>query len=106
VDGTSKLLGHGVLPLNRGQLYLCPDRTRATVKTITLVNVTDSDVVMNVYVNAGNPRRICGKDLKLRLGQYAQDLGEYSLEAGQALEGDASRTDAIEFTISGIEYHK
>ena len=106
MEGAYKLLGIGVLPMVRGQLYLCPTRTRTVIKTITLVNVAGSDVTMNLYLNAGNPRRIAGMDLKLRAGQYAQDLGEYAIEAGQAFEGDASRTDAIEYIVSGIEYHQ
>lgn len=105
MEGVYKLLGIGILPMVRGQLYLCPTRTRTVVKTISLVNVSGMDVTLNLYVNAGNPRRIAGMDLKLRAGQYAQDLGEYAIEAGQAIEGDASRTDAIEYLISGIEYH-
>lgn len=88
----------------RAVLYRCPARTRAFIKVITLVNASDYDVVLNLYLNAsGTPRRILTRDIIIKRYRLMETDGEYALEPGDTIEADCVRTNAVEYTISGTE---
>jgi hypothetical protein len=100
----TRALGDGVLPMARGVLYRCPERTRTTIKVITLVNACDYDTILNLYLNAsGNPRRILTRDIIVKRYRLMETDGEYALEPGDTIEADCERANAVEYTISGIE---
>jgi len=101
---TIKALGDGTLPIAKSTLYTVPVSTNTIVKTITYVNTGGSPVTVNLYINsAGTSRRIVPKNLSLKAGSSMETDEEYTLEAGDLIEGDASTALVIDYTIHGVE---
>jgi hypothetical protein len=99
-----KALGEGQLAGAKGTIYTVPSVTQTVIKTITLVNTTAGALTVNLYINSsGTSRRIIPKDLSLGAGEALETDRDYTLEAGDLIEGDASSATSIDFTISGIE---
>ncbi len=100
-----KSLADGQLPVVKTALYTCPPATTTIVKTITLVNADVVARAINLYLKSsgGVSRRIAPKDRTLAAGFLAETTQEYTLEAGDAVEGDASAAVAVDYTISGVE---
>lgn len=101
---TIKALGEGQLAATKGTLYTVPGSTNTIIKTITLVNTSASSVTVNLYLKTGaTSRRIIPKDMNLDAGQLAETDQEYTLEAADLIEADASSATAVDYTINGIE---
>jgi hypothetical protein len=101
---TIKALADGTLPLVKTTLYTVPVSTRTIIKTITYVNTDTSTVNVNLYINSsGTSRRIIPKDLALGKGSLMETDEEYTLEAGDLIEGDSSVAAVVDYTINGVE---
>jgi len=101
----ARVLGDGRLTNYRAAIYICPERTRTVIKVITLVNLTEQQITLNLNLNtSGTPRRILSKDLWFKPHHLIETDVEYSLEPGDLIEGEAATGDAVEYTISGIEH--
>ena len=99
-----KALGEGQLAASKGTIYTAPGATQVIIKTITLVNETAGALTCNLYLNAGSTsRRIIPKDLSLGAGESLETDTDYTLEASDLVEGDASSATSIDYTINGIE---
>jgi|TARA_R100001530_G_scaffold14968_2_gene13414 hypothetical protein len=99
-----KALGEGQLAASKGTIYTTPVSTQTIIKTMTLVNTSAGALTCNLYIKAGlTSRRIIPKDLSLGAGQALETDTDYTLEAGDLIEGDASSATSIDYTISGIE---
>ncbi len=97
-------LGEGQLANSKGTLYTVPASTQTVVKTITLVNATAGSLTCNLYLKSGaTSRRIIPKDMSLGAGESLETDTDYTLEAADLIEGDASSATSIDFTINGIE---
>jgi hypothetical protein len=101
----ARVLGDGRLTTSRAVLYTCPTRARAVISVITLVNLTEQQITLNLYLNpSGTPRRILSKDLWFKPHHLIETDVAYTLEPGNTIEGEAGTADAVEYTISGVEH--
>lgn len=101
---TIKALADGTLPTTKSTLYTVPVSTRTIIKTITYVNNHTSVVNVNLYINSsGTSRKIIPKNMAFTSGYSLETDEEYTLEAGDLIEGDASVISVIDYTINGIE---
>ena len=99
-----KALADGQLSGSKATLYTTPASTKTIIKSITLVNTDASARTINIYVKrTGTSRRISPKDLSLAAGAYTAYSEVITLEAADLVEGDASVTAVVDYTISGVE---
>ena len=99
-----KALGEGQLPAATGVLYTVPASTQTIIKTMIFVNTNVAVRTINIFLKTGGTnRRIVPKDLSLKAQYLMETDQEYTLEAGDTVEGDASAASSIDFTIHGIE---
>ncbi len=99
-----KALGDGQLAAAKGTLYTVPALTQTIIKSVTFVNTTAGALTVNLYTNTtGTSRQIIPVDLSLGAGESMETSVDYTLEAGDLLEGDASSATSVDYTISGIE---
>ena len=100
--------GDGQLPASKGTLYTVPSATQAAIRTISLVNTSDSEVKVNLYLqrDGTNSRHILPVDMKLRpksQGGMVVIDDIRALEAGDLVQGDAAAASTVDFIIDGIE---
>lgn len=101
---TIKALADGQLPNAPAALYTVPASTSTIVCTITLTNLDSVTRTVNLYVNAnGVNRSICPPNLPMPQNYEWISPDEYTLEAGDMIQGDASAIDVVDYTISGVE---
>lgn len=101
-----KALGEGQLPTAATTLYVVPSGLKAIIKTITLVNadVATGAANVNLYLKtAATSRRIIPTSCSIPYAYLLETDSEYTLEAGDSIEGDSSVASAIDYTISGVE---
>ena len=100
-----KSLADGQLPATITSLYTSPARTKAIIRTITLVNTDSSARTLNLYLlpSSGTARRLVPKDLSLGASYAAYFNNEITLETGDAIQGDASAADVVDYTILGYQ---
>lgn len=100
-----KILAHGTLPVATGNLYVVPVDTKAIVKTLKVVNSDTAAREINLYVkpDGETARRIVPVDMELGAGYMGVEDEELTLGAGDAIQGDASAADVIDYTIHGVE---
>ena len=99
-----KLLGEGQLAVATAVIYTVPGATQTIIKTITLVNTDSVPRTVNLFIKgAATNRRIIPKDTSLGAGFLLETDQEYTLEAGDTIEGDASAVTIVDFTIHGVE---
>lgn len=99
-------LADGQLPSSKGTLFTAVDM--AAVTALLLTNTDSGDLTFNIYIlraDSGSvSRRIAGKDVTLAAGEsvnicdHAEGL---RLSSGDAIEGDASVADKIDYFICG-----
>lgn len=99
-----KSLGDGQLGASAA-LYTCPASTTAVVKLITLVNTDAVSITVNIQIkpSGGTARCIIPKDMSMTSGYLSKVDDSITLEAGDAIWGDASISAKVDYTISGIE---
>ena len=102
---TIKLLAHGSLPSTTGNLYVVPADTKAIIKTLKIVNVDAATRTVNLYVKPSGQtaRRIIPVDMELGAGYMGVEDEELTLGAGDAIQGDASVTGVVDYTVYGVE---
>lgn len=102
---TIALLANGQLPLATGDLYTVPGATTAIIKTITLVNTDVSARLVNLYLlkAAGTARKIIPVNTSLPVGYSLETDEEYTLGAGDKIQGDATAATMVDFTVNGVE---
>ena len=102
---TIKLLAQGQLPNAKGTLYTTPASTQTIIKTITLVNTDIIAENVNLYIkdSAGTSKSIIPVDCVLGIKYLLETDQEYTLEAGDLIEGDANTAAKVDYTINGIE---
>ena len=100
-----KSLADGQLAAAKATLYTVPADTTTIIKTISYVNTDTVARNVNLYLkpSGGTSRRIIPKDMELGIGYMMVYDDELTLEAGDILEGDASATNVVDFTINGVE---
>jgi len=100
-----KSLADGQLTTTKTALYTAPTTTitQAIVDNITLTHTTEGDVTIKLYFleSGGTSRRI----YRAELGDEEQAIMIYkkTLEAGDAIEGEASSGGVVDYVISGAE---
>lgn len=99
-----KSLGDGQLG-TLAALYTCPASTTAIIKLITLVNTDVVDISVNIYIkpSGGTSRCIIPKDMVMAPGYMSKVKDTITLEAGDAIWGDATVSNKVDYTISGIQ---
>ena len=102
---TVKNLAEGQLPTSKTALYITPSGTQTIIKTIILVNTDTSSKTVNLYfkANGGISRRIIPKDMELEPSYSLIFDDELTLGEGDAIEGDASVENIVDYTINGVE---
>lgn len=99
---TILLLGEGQLPDSKTALYTVPPATATIIKTISVVNTSVNPVLVNLYINSGTSRKIIPSNLSLA-GRYSLETDEeYTLQAGDSIEGDADVANVCDYTINGV----
>lgn len=98
-----KSLANGILTTTKTALYTAGTSTQAVVKNITVVNTVSSDVTVKLYfiLSGGTSRQIYRAELGDK--EFGIMDKEKTLEAGDAIEGEASSGSAIDYVISGME---
>ncbi len=101
---TVKNLANGQLPSTKGTLYTVPASTQAVIKSITLFNTNTSAETVGLFIlkASGTSRQISGGNLALS-GGYMIDDTEYTLGAGDIVQGITTTASKVDFLISGIE---
>jgi len=100
-----KSLADGQLTTTKTALYTAGTSTQAVSKKITLVNTSPSMIKVNLYFleSGGTSRHLIPYDMELA-GYYSAIVDdEQTLEEGDAIQGDASVSNVIDYTISGVE---
>src|SRR5688572_23694334 len=99
---TIKALADGQLADSKGTIYTTPALTQTAAK-VTLVNTGAGARTCNVYVKPGaTSRRVAPVGLSLGVGEsWTSPL--LTLSAGDLIEGDASVTAEVDFTVNGFE---
>lgn len=102
---TIQLLANGQLPNAIGDLYTVPASTQAIIKTITLVNTNTTTENVNLYIlpSGGTARRIIPKDMSFPTKYSLETDQEYTLEAGDKIQGDTTTAVKVDYTINGVE---
>ena len=98
-----KSLADGQLTTTKTALYTAPSATQAIVSKINLFNTSSSAVQVRLYflASGGTSRIISEFELQ---GKYkAIEDDEITLEAGDAIQGDANAGSMIDYTLSGVE---
>jgi hypothetical protein len=101
---TIKNLANGQLPNSKGTLYTVPASTQAVIKSITLynTNTTAETVALYILKSAGTSRQISTGSL-VASGGFMIDDTEYTLGAGDIIQGNTTTASKVDFVISGIE---
>ena len=101
---TIKNLANGQLPAAKGTLYTVPASTQAVIKSITLYNTNTTAETVGIFIlkSGGTSRQISGGSL-VASGGYMIDDTEYTLAAGDIIQGITTTALKVDFTISGIE---
>ena len=101
---TVKNLYQGQLPNSKGTLYTVPASTQAVVKSITLFNTNTSAETVGMFIlkSGGTSRQISGGSLALSGGHMVDDT-EYTLAAGDIIQGTTTTASKVDCVISGIE---
>src|SRR5579872_5036347 len=91
---------NGQLPLATGVLYTAT--TPTVINSFRLVN-TDGGAghTANLYVKTVTARHLIPVDLALASKAGYLDVGTTCLNAGDAIEGDASAANVVDYVISG-----
>lgn len=102
---TIKQLANGQLPNSTGDLYTVPAVTTALIKSITLVNTNTTTEAVNLYVlkASGTARRIIPKATSLAAGYLLVADDNYTLGAGDKIQGDTTTASKVDFVVSGVE---
>ena len=99
-----KSLADGQLPAAKGDLYTVPAGTQAIIKTITLVNTNTTAETVNLYIyTATASRRIIPKDLSFGISYLLVYDDEFTLEAGEKIQGDTTTASKVDYVISGVQ---
>lgn len=95
----------GQLPAVTGDLYTVPAATTAIIKTMTLVNTDSVARAVNLYtkISGGTARRISPVNCSLSSGYLMETDKEYTLGAGDKVQGDAAAANVVDWTISLME---
>lgn len=98
-----KSLADGVLTTTKTALYTAGTSTQAVIDNITLVHTTSGDVTVKLYFleSGGTSRRIYRAELGDE--EYGIMIYKKTLEAGDAIEGEASSGSVVDYVISGYE---
>ena len=99
-----KNLANGQLPNSIGDLYVVGVGTQAVIKSITLFNknTTAETFALHILKAAGTARQISGGVLVAN-GGFMVDDTEYTLGAGDKIQGNTTTASKVDFVISGIE---
>jgi hypothetical protein len=96
------LLKDGQLSANKQALYAVSAQS-ATVKYATFFNKSSTQQTVVVYIRrVGNPSRIWHRSV-LDQNQKFEFCGSLELQNGDAIEGETTSLNAIDFIISGTE---
>src|SRR3972149_8242464 len=89
---TVRSLADGIVPTPKNTLYQCATGLSTIVKTVTYVSVTSSPQTVNLYfrpTGGSTSRSLIPQDMALG-GRFLLETDmEYTLEAGDVLEGGA-----------------
>jgi len=101
---TVKNLANGQLANSKGDIYTVPAATQAVIKSITLFNTNTSaeTIALHILKASGTSRQIIGGSLALS-GGYCIDDTEYTLGAGDKIQGNTTTASKVDYTVNGIE---
>ena len=101
---TVKNLARGQLSNSIGDIYTVPAATQAVIKSINLFNTNTSaeTIAIHILVSGQTVRQIIGGSLALS-GGYCIDDTEYTLAAGDKIQGNSTTNAKVNYVISGIE---
>lgn len=103
---TVSILADGQLAAAKAAIYTVAAATRAIISTITLVNEsTTLSRTVNLYVlpSGGTSRRIIPVNLPLGAKYSLIFDDELTLGPLDAIEGDASVANDVDYTIHGVQ---
>lgn len=102
---TILLLANGQLAATVSDMYSVPAATTAIVKTITLVNTGANTQLVNAYLlkSGGTARRIIPVDTSLPSGYSLETDEEYTLGAGDKIQGSTTSALVVDFTVNGVQ---
>lgn len=100
-----KSLATGILTLDPLELYTVPDGRRAIIRWVSFYNADAGSVSASLYVRRKAEAVHVWRETITTLDAQRAVSGadELALSEGDALLGDASVTDVIEYFVSGLE---
>lgn len=98
---TPKTFAHGQISDTAAALYTSPTGKTAYVKNLIVSNTSASAVTVTIWKTIGTDhRRIIKKSLA---ADESLSLTGYVLAASEAIRGQASTTDVLDYIIDGVE---
>jgi hypothetical protein len=100
-----KSLADGQLAAAKATLYTVPVGRTTIITTISYVNADALARTINLYIkpSGSSSRRIIPENMILGASYMMVYDDEITLEAGDAIEGDASAAGVVDYTINGFE---
>jgi hypothetical protein len=82
--------------------YAVPRHSRVVISALSLVNIGDSTIEVNVFATSGEARRhLAPRNLEIESGDMFQLTAPHSIEAGESLILETSLVGVLSYYLSG-----
>lgn len=98
-----KALANGFVPNTKTTLYTVPTGKTAYISEIVALNINAASQTLIFYANPTGTSRVDGRFAGLAQYYRAQRGPGLVLEAGGTIEGETTTSNAVHYTISGVE---